>query len=163
YGTLGNDNVDMFQYFNNYSFNNTYVIGTDKHPGIDLTKLANPRITWEVAKKTDVGLNAKVFKNFTLEFIYFQQDRSNILAPRGASIPGVSGIVNPWKDPNNPTSYVPLVPYENIGHVKSTGFETTVGYQHPGAFWWGVSANMTLAKSRIIFIDEAAGTLDYQR
>lgn len=166
YGQLGNDNVDLFQYFTNYSFNNTYVIGADKHVGVDLTKLANPFITWEVSKKTDIGLNAKVFKNFTVEFIYFQQDRSNILAPRGASIPGVTGIVNPWKNPAPaPTDppYVSLVPSENIGKVKSTGFETTVGYQHQGAFRWGVSANMTLAKSKIMFIDEAAGTLDYQR
>jgi TonB-linked SusC/RagA family outer membrane protein len=166
YGQLGNDNVDLFQYFTNYSFNNTYVIGGDKHVGVDLTKLANPFITWEVSKKTDIGINAKVFKNFTVEFIYFQQNRSNILAPRGASVPGVTGIVNPWKNPAPAATdppYVSLVPYSNIGHVKSTGFETTVGYQHQGTFRWGVSANMTLAKSKIIFIDEAAGTLDYQR
>lgn len=162
HGQLGNDNVGQFQYFNNYSFNNTYTIGGDKHPGIDLTKLANPNITWEVSKKTDVGLNATIFRNFTLEFIYFRQDRSDILAARNASIPGVSGIVNPYND--NSVNYVPLVPFENIGKVKSTGFETTLGYtKHQGNFWYGASANMTLAKSQIIFIDEAPGVLDYQR
>lgn len=161
YGQLGNDNVGQFQYFNNYSFNNTYVIDGDKHPGIDLTKLANPNITWEVAKKTDIGLNATVFRDFTVEFIYFRQDRSDILAARNASIPGVSGIVNPYN--TGSTDYVPLVPFENIGRIKSTGFETTVGYRHQGAFWYGASANMTLAKSEIIFIDEASGMLDYQR
>jgi TonB-linked SusC/RagA family outer membrane protein len=162
HGQLGNDNVGQFQYFNNYSFNNTYTIGSDKHPGIDLTKLANPNITWEVSRKTDVGLNATIFRNITLEFIYFRQDRSDILAARNASIPGVSGIVNPYND--NSANYVPLVPYENIGKVKSTGFETTLGYnKHQGNFWYGASANMTLAKSQIIFIDEAPGVLDYQR
>ena len=162
HGQLGNDNVGQFQYFNNYSFNNTYTVGSDKHPGIDLTKLANPNITWEVSKKTDVGLNATIFRNITLEFIYFRQDRSDILAARNASIPGVSGIVNPYND--NSVNYVPLVPFENIGKVKSTGFETTLGYmKHQGNFWYGASANMTLAKSQIIFIDEAPGVLDYQR
>ncbi|SHH24019.1 TonB-linked outer membrane protein, SusC/RagA family [Chryseolinea serpens] len=162
HGQLGNDNVGQFQYFNNYSFNNTYTVGSDKHPGIDLTKLANPNITWEVSKKTDVGLNATIFRNVTLEFIYFRQDRSDILAARNASIPGVSGIVNPYND--NTDKYVPLVPFENIGKVKSTGFETTLGYsKHQGNFWYGASANMTLAKSQIIFIDEAPGVLDYQR
>jgi TonB-linked SusC/RagA family outer membrane protein len=162
HGQLGNDNVGQFQYFNNYSFNNTYTVGSDKHPGIDLTKLANPNITWEVSKKTDVGLNATIFRNITLEFIYFRQDRSDILAARNASIPGVSGIVNPYND--NTDKYVPLVPFENIGKVKSTGFETTLGYsKHQGNFWYGASANMTLAKSQIIFIDEAPGVLDYQR
>jgi len=162
HGQLGNDNVGQFQYFNNYSFNNTYTIGGDKHPGIDLTKLANPNITWEVSRKTDVGLNATIFRNITLEFIYFKQDRSDILAARNASIPGVSGIVNPYND--NSANYVPLVPFENIGKVKSSGFETTLGYnKHQGNFWYGASANMTMAKSQIIFIDEAPGVLDYQR
>jgi TonB-dependent starch-binding outer membrane protein SusC len=161
YGQLGNDNVNQFQYFNNYSFNNTYVLGADKHPGIDLTKLANKNITWEVSKKTDIGLNATVLRNFTLEFIYFMQDRSDILAVRNASIPGISGIVNPYND--NSANYNPLVPSENIGKVKSRGIETTVGYKHQGDFWYALSANMTYAKSEIVFIDEAPSVLDYQR
>jgi TonB-dependent starch-binding outer membrane protein SusC len=156
YGELGNDNVGQFQYFNNYTFNNTYVIGGDKHPGIDLTKIANPEITWEVAKKTDIGLNTTILRNFTLEFIYFKQDRTEILAARNASVPGVSGIVNPHGSD-------PLVPSQNIGEVKSNGIEATVGYKHQGDFWYGVSANMTYAKSKVEFIDEAPGVLDYQR
>lgn len=156
YGSLGNDNVDQFQYYNNYSFNNKYVIGDGTiHPGIDLTKLANESITWEVAKKLDIGLNAIVAHDFNVELIYFQQKRSDILATRNASIPSVSGIVNPY-------SGDPLVPDENIGKVNNEGFEATVGYTHSGAFHFNVSANMTYAKSKVIFIDEAAGTLDYQ-
>jgi TonB-linked SusC/RagA family outer membrane protein len=161
HGQLGNDNVNQFQYFNNYSFNNVYVIRADKHPGIDLTKLANPSITWEVAKKTDIGLNATVLRNFTFEFIYFMQDRSDILTIRNASIPGSSGIVNPYDDKS--ANYNPLVPSENIGKVKSRGIETTIGYKHQGDFWYNISANMTYAKSEVVFIDEALTVLDYQR
>ncbi|PWK22371.1 TonB-linked SusC/RagA family outer membrane protein [Arcicella aurantiaca] len=157
YGSLGNDNVGQFQYYNNYSFNNAYVIGTDLiHSGIDITKLANPNITWEVSKKTDIGLNATVFDNFSLELIYFKQQRSDILAARNASIPNVSGIVNPYGSGS-------LVPDQNIGKVSSSGIEATVGYNHRGAFRYNVSANATYAKSNIEFIDEAAGALDYQR
>ncbi|HTJ53144.1 MAG TPA: TonB-dependent receptor, partial [Cyclobacteriaceae bacterium] len=158
YGTLGNDNVGAFQYFNNYSLSNSvYTIGSDKHAGIDLTKLANPNITWEVAKKTDIGINATFLKNFSLEFIYFQQHRTKILTTRNASIPGVSGIVNPY-------SGNALVPSENIGKVNSNGIEATLGYnKRQGDFWYGVSANFTFAKSKIVFIDEAPDLLDYQR
>ena len=157
YGSLGNDNVGQFQYYNNYSFNNSYVIGTDLiRSGIDITKLANPNITWEVSKKTDIGLNATIFDNFTLEFIYFKQQRSDILAARNASIPNVSGIVNPFGSGS-------LVPDENIGKVSNSGIEATVGYNHRGEFRYNVSANATYAKSNIEFIDEAAGALDYQR
>lgn len=160
YGILGDDNIGAFQYFENYSFNNVVVLdngsGASVQPGVDQTKLANPDITWETAKKTDIGINATFLRNFTLEAIYFKQVRSNILAYRNASLPGTSGIVNPYGGN-------PLVPAENIGKVNSSGFEGTLGYNHPGAFSWGVSGNFTYAKSKIIYIDEAAGTLSYQR
>lgn len=157
YGTLGNDNVGLFQYFDNYSFNNQYVIGGSIHPGIDVTKLANPNITWETATKMDLGLNATLFQNFTLEFIYFQQKRSDILTQRNASVPQVSGIVNPYNGD-------PLTPSENIGKVNSDGIEATLGYSgRVGEFNYTIGGNMTFAKSKIVFIDEAPATLAYQR
>ncbi|HEU4555085.1 MAG TPA: TonB-dependent receptor, partial [Chitinophaga sp.] len=158
YGTLGNDNVGLFQYFDNYSFSNQYVVGSNIHPGIDITKLANPNITWETARKMDLGINAIFLQHFSLEFIYFQQKRSNILTQRNASISQVSGIVNPFGSD-------PLVPSENIGKVNSNGIEATLGYDNStgSGLHYHVSGNFTLAKSKIIFIDEASGALDYQR
>ena len=155
-GSLGNDNVGQFQYLNNYSFLNQFVLGSSIVPGIDLTKLANPGIRWEEAVKTDIGLEAVFLKNFNLEFILFDQKRSNILATRNASIPSVSGIVNPYGGS--------LVPSENIGKVNSHGLEATLGYnKRQRTFSYGVSGNFTYAKSKIIFVDEAAGVLAYQR
>lgn len=158
YGTLGNDNVGLFQSFDNYSFSNQYVIGSAIHSGIDLTKLGNPNITWETAEKMDVGLNAQFLRHFSLEFIYFKQKRSDILTQRNASIPQVSGIVNP-------NGSDPLVPSENIGKVNSSGIEATLGYDNRtnSGVGYRISGNMTYAKSKVIFIDEAAGTLAYQR
>ncbi|SHN40906.1 TonB-dependent receptor [Chitinophaga sp. CF418] len=158
YGTLGNDNVGLFQYFDNYSLNNQYVIGSAIHSGIDLTKLGNPNITWEVAKKMDIGFDARFLKHLSLEFIYFQQKRSDILTPRNASIPQISGIVNPYNADA-------LVPSENIGKVNSSGIEATVGYDNrtTSGIGYHINANLTYAKNKVIFIDEAAGTLDYQR
>jgi len=161
YGILGNDNVNPYQFYNNYSFANYYIIGTDIHPGIDLIKLANPEITWETAKKTDIGFNITFLKNFSAEFIYFKQQRSNILTARNASIPATSGIVNPYDDGS--TNYNPLVPSENIGKINNKGFEATLGYNHVGVISYNVGANVTYAKSEIIYIDEASGTLEYQK
>jgi TonB-linked SusC/RagA family outer membrane protein len=164
YGSLGNDNVNGFQYFDNYVLvNNGFVASAPGsgsntiQPNVNLVKLANPNITWEVAKKLDVGINATFLHNFTIEAIYFQQKRSDILAARNASLPGTSGIVNPYGSD-------PLVPSENIGKVNSNGFEATLGYNHASnKFNWGISGNITYAKSKIVFIDEASGTLGYQR
>ncbi|SEB15017.1 SusC/RagA family TonB-linked outer membrane protein [Pedobacter hartonius] len=160
YGVLGDDIIGAYQYFDNYSSNNTVVFdngsGASVQPGFALTKIANPNITWETAKKTDIGINAVFLKNFTLEAIYFRQVRSDILAYRNGSLPGTSGIVNP-------ITGNPLVPAENIGKINNNGFEATLDYNHRGVFSWGAGANFTYAKSKVVYVDEAAGTLPYQR
>ncbi len=156
YGELGGDRVGFNQFINNYSFNNQYTLGSGIVPGVDLIKLANYHITWEVSKKTDFGLNAIFLKDFNFEFVYFKEKRTNLLLPRNASIPNVTGIVNPFGSGT-------LVPDENIGRVDNNGIESTLGYNHRGNFNWGISGNVTFAKNKQVFIDEAAGELDYQR
>lgn len=161
YGALGNDNVGLFQYFTNYSLKNQFVVQTADGPvivpGLDLTKLRNLNIHWEDARKTDIGIEGVVFNDFSFEIIYFRQQRSNILAVRNASIPFVSGIVNPFGSD-------PLVPSENIGKVDNNGIEATAGYtKRKGQWRYGITGNFTYAKSNIVFIDEAAGALSYQK
>ncbi|TFF35687.1 TonB-dependent receptor [Mucilaginibacter psychrotolerans] len=165
YGSLGNDNVNGFQYFDNYVLvSNGFVASVPGsgsntiQPNVNLVKLANPNITWETARKLDIGLNATFLHNFTVEAIYFKQKRSSILATRNASLPGTSGIVNPYGSD-------PLVPSENIGKVNSEGVEGSLGYNSTTSskFTWGISGNITYAKSNVVFIDEASGALDYQR
>lgn len=153
YGVLGNDNVGLFQYFNNYALNSQYVINGVVHPGYDLTLLANPLITWERAKKLDIGLNAVFLNDFSLELIYFQQKRSDILARRNASIPQLSGINSA------------IIPSENIGKVNNDGIEATLSYnkslnKDASIF---LSGNITYAKSKIVDIDEAPGTPEWQK
>jgi hypothetical protein len=133
------------------------VLGGSIVPGIDLTKLANKQVHWEVAHKTDIALEGIIMKNLFFEFIYFQQKRDNILTIRNASIPNVSGIVNPYGSD-------PLVPAENIGKVNSNGVEASLGYyNHKGKFHYGGGGNFTFAKSKVIFLDEAPAVLDYQK
>jgi TonB-linked SusC/RagA family outer membrane protein len=158
YGKLGNDNITLFQYFDNYSFNNRYVLDGNITPGVDITKLNNPNITWESTTKLDIGINTVFLQHFSLEFIYFQQKRSNILTQRNASIPQVSGIVNPY-------DAEPLVPSENIGKINNNGIEATLGYNNTtqSGIHYNINANITYAKSKIVFIDEAPGVLSYQK
>jgi TonB-linked SusC/RagA family outer membrane protein len=157
WGSLGNDNINSFQYFNNYSFNSQVVLGTSIVPGIDLTKLANREVHWEVAHKTDIALEGIIMKDLFFEFIYFRQKRDNILTNRNASIPNVSGIVNPFGSD-------PVVPAENIGKVNSNGLEASLGYYNKkGKFHYGGGGNFTFAKSKVIFMDEASGVIANQK
>jgi TonB-dependent starch-binding outer membrane protein SusC len=129
------------------------VINGSISPGYDLTLLGNPYITWETAKKMDIGINAVVLHDFNVELIYFQQKRSNILEPRNGSVPQVSGINSA------------IIPYANIGKVNSSGVEATVSYDKTlgNGFSYHASGNFTYAKSKIINIDEASGTPAWQR
>lgn len=156
YGELGGDNIAPNQFVNNYIFRNAYTLGSSIYPGIDLYKLANQAITWEVSKKTDIGLNARLLDKFDFEFIYFNEKRSDILLPRNASIPGVTGISNPYDDES-------LVPAENIGRVDNNGIEATLGYQHTGKVNFGVAGNVTFVKSNVVFRDEAPGIPEWQK
>lgn len=158
YGELGGDNVGANQFINNYRFNSVYTLGDGLYPGIDLEKLANPSITWEVSKKTDLGFNARFLNKFNMEFIYFMENRSRILLPRNASIPGSTGIVNPIENDNT----IPLVPSENIGRVDNRGLEATLGYTHTGNMSFGISGNVTYVKSNVVFRDESPAILPYQ-
>ncbi|MCX2429414.1 MULTISPECIES: SusC/RagA family TonB-linked outer membrane protein [unclassified Pedobacter] len=170
YGSLGSDLISPYQYFDNYTLIGNGFVASNPgsgvnviQPNVNLVKLANPIVGWERANKLDIGINATFLKNFTLEAIYFNQKRSDILLTRNASIPGTSGIVNPFPEPNN-SAVFPLVPSENIGKINSSGVEASLGYNHSSEnFSWGATGNITYAKSKIIFIDEASGTLDYQR
>jgi TonB-linked SusC/RagA family outer membrane protein len=153
YGELGNDNVGLFQFFDNYSLNSQYVINGVIVPGYDLSLLGNPNITWEKARKTDIGINATVLNSLNFEFIYFQQKRTDILAVRNASVPQVSGINSA------------IIPMANIGKVNSAGVEASLSYEkslHNG-FSYRIGGNFTYAKSKIVDIDEASGIPAWQK
>jgi len=154
YGKLGNDRVNPYQYLDNFSYS-TGVFTTGNSPnatGINYNLLANPNITWEVANKYNIGLDGTIFKDISFELNAFKEKRSNILAQRSSSIPGVTGIS---------TSQIPD---ENIGSVQNQGFEASVNYQKRFNDWsFNVGGNITYAKSKVLYLDEAPNTLSYQK
>ena len=54
---------------------------------------ANPNITWERARKSDIGLEATLWKGLlNIEADYFYEKRSNMLANPGVIVPVEYGI-----------------------------------------------------------------------
>jgi hypothetical protein len=69
----------------------------------------------------------------------------------------VSGIVNEYGEPN-------IIPDENLGKVKNSGFETQLGFNKTvGDLNITLGGNFTYNKSEVIFLDDAAGIPDYQK
>ena len=150
YGEIGNDRVGSFQYLQAYSFGNNYVFGGNDVPGIYSNTLPNPNITWEVSKKTDIGLETSMWKGLLgIEFTYFKEKRSNILTSRQLSIPAILGF--------------PGLPPENIGKVDNHGFELTLRHRNSfNELKYTIEGNMSFARSKIIYMDETPQAEPYQ-
>lgn len=150
WGLMGNDNVGAYQYLSLYSYGGSYVFGNDISQGIYQNVTANPDITWEKANTYNVGISSQFLGGkYSLDFDYFYSRRNDILVARNASVPTYSGL---------------SLPDENIGKVANHGFEIAASYNdHLGDFSWGINGNFSYARNKVIFMDEAAKTPDWQR
>jgi TonB-linked SusC/RagA family outer membrane protein len=153
WGILGNDRVANFQYFQLYNLvENSYIFGENRVREIGLTPstVPNPNITWETSEKYNFGVDFRLKNNIlTGSLDLFYENRSDILAPRNASIPVYSGLE---------------LPDENIGRVTNQGMELKLN--HRGKIKninYTLGGQFTYARSEIKFIDEAANVPDWQR
>lgn len=166
YGLLGNDRVKAFQYLNTFNMRSSnYVLDGTPVPTFGINQLANPNITWETARKLDIGFETTLFDDWTFEFDFFHEDRVDLLAPRSGSLPYVSGIVNEYPSGTGNGQVPPIIPDENMAQVKNGGFEMQLGYNHTfgGGIRLNVSGNFTYNKSEVVFIDDPEGIPEYQK
>ena len=81
-------------------------------------------VTWEVADKTDIGVDMRLLNNkLNLQFDYFKESREGIYLRR-SSIPSYVGMINN--------------PYGNIGKVENKGFELSVNYANSWGGDWSL-------------------------
>ncbi len=152
YGELGNDRVGSYNYLQSFFIGNNYVFGTSDAPGIYASLLSNPNITWERAKKTDLGLEAQLWKGkLGIDFTYWTQKRDNILYRRNLSVPATFGF--------------PTLPFENLGKVNSHGFELVLTNRGNigGQVSYNVSGNVAYNISKAVFLDEVPPSRAYQK
>ncbi len=155
WGKTGNDNVSAFNYLQTYLLGTGYgySLGSDAHQvsSIVLGPTPNPNITWEVATTTDIALESQFFKGkLGLSIDYFRSMRSNILITRAESVPGYTGLT---------------LPNENLGKVLNRGVEIDAYYNNRvnRDFSFTIRGNMTFARNKVIFMDEAKDVPAYQR
>lgn len=148
YGKVGNDQIgssyDRFFYLSQVEMDGTgYWFGTDRkyRSGISIGRYANDLITWEVAKKTNLGIELGLFKDLTILADYFMETRENILQTR-ANIPTTMGLR--------------VIPQSNVGAARGKGFEMELKYQKNFTkdVWTVVNGNFTYASSRFKKFEE---------
>lgn len=158
---MGNDRVPGYQYLTKFTFGgsqgainrNYYIFGESpvQYNSFFNTNVPNPDITWELAYSKNVGLNFTMFNNkLSGDVNYFFQKRTNILVTRNASVPVYTAL---------------QLPQENIGKVDNYGFEFELGYQDriTEKLSYNLNANMTLAKNKVVYLDEAANVPEWRK
>lgn len=155
YGEVGNDKIGGSRYLylpstwtyrgdypaGGYYFGDTN--GSAKDPyytGAREAGVGNPNVTWERAKKTNLGLEIRLFNNrasFVAE--YFQEKRDNILWSLG-TVPDLVGA---------------SLPPSNIGKVENHGYELQMGWEdNIGPVGYSIGSFISYTRNKIIFMDE---------
>lgn len=152
WGKLGNDRVDAFQYLSTYNMENGAILGETPvlNKGFVPGRIGNPNITWEKVDSKNIAIDGNLWNGmlgFTLE--YFHQRRTDILTKKQASIPSYTGLI---------------LPDQNIGEVKNQGFELLLSHRnHIGDVNYFVTGNMTFAKNKVVYFDEAPNIPEWRR
>ncbi len=149
YGESGALAGSPFQYLSTYSvFGPAYVVGGNVTQGITPNIEGNPNITWERAKKSDIGLEAALWKGLlNIEADYFFEKRSNMLVSPNVVVPIEYGI---------------SLSQANAGIMKNQGIEFSVSssYRISKDFEVTLGGNFTYAKNTLLQVFETATTYD---
>lgn len=151
YGLVGNDAIgseyDRFFYLSNVNMEaggmgaSFGTLSDYNRSGILVSRYSNPDITWEKAKKTNIGFEMSLKNKLTVEADYFHEYRSNILMTR-ASIPPTMGLSAEVR--------------ANVGEASSQGIDGSLNYtDYFGPdFWIRARANYTFATSQFKVYEE---------
>ena len=143
WGVTGNQNipnriVDTFGGGRGDTFYDIGGTGATIQPGFKTATLGNPNLKWEENHSTNLGLDfefAQSKGNFTVDV--YRRNTDNLLF-----------------DPPQPTTGGSAAPpILNIGSMRNTGIDFSIGYHTVGTTVWSVSFNGSHYKNQITKID----------
>ncbi len=152
YGEVGNDRIgnDRFLYLDQvsvgtggYSPSLGLLPGQSVGTTININQLKNEQLQWEVARKTNIGIEIGFLNAFNLTVDLFNERRDNILRNRG-TIPVLNGL------PNG------VLPPVNIGIINNKGYEAEFSYKKAVTkdLFIQSRVNISYATNRQEFADE---------
>lgn len=160
YGKVGSDvmmdggNRIRFPYLYTLDYTDSgYNFGTASYgnsfTGIHYSQLASNNVTWEVARKSDLGFDIVLFRNkFSLTVDYFYEKRTGQYMKRNY-LPSMGGFESS--------------PWANVGSISSEGFDGNFSYHDNfGAVDLTVRGNITYSKNKVLVSDEQFNTYPYQ-
>ena len=138
YGQVGNDNMNGARFAFLTLWNGSYE-----------SQIGNDKLEWEKANKYNIGLETRLFKNFSFEADVFYERRDNILISATGLVPtgmfGTGGVYNSG-----------IIPKINAGEIENKGFELMGGYQKTFRkdFHVDVRLNGAYNRNKVLFLSE---------
>lgn len=152
YGTLGNDQVKLWQYMSEFVYSDITTIGGGNVNSIAVYKdlFPNPNITWEKSSTFDVGLEGLLWQGLLgFEIDFFAKRTKDILAPQIRTIPETFGAT---------------LPDVNYGILDNKGLEISLTHSHQiGDFTYRIGGNFSFVRNKVIQFDESETTPDYYK
>lgn len=150
YGVLGNDLINPNQYVGLFNGEATYLFGGQLVNGTAIGSLPNADVRWEEARKLDIGLDMRLWKDkIELTADYFNDERADLLIP---DIP-ISGIIGT----GGPGGRFPTI---NAGDVVNRGFEFAINYEdNIGDFNFGINYTAAFIHNEVTRVNNGTGFL----
>lgn len=154
FGLVGNDQIgdadDRFFYMSQVNQGAGTAPGfglnfnsPSNRPTTSITRYANDDITWEVAKKLNVGIEATILNDLSIQADYFRENRSKILMDRAFVTPemGFEAKIR-----------------ANVGEAFAHGFDMSMDYNKyfSNGFWLTGRFNFTYSTSEFRKYEEPA-------
>ncbi|MCY1720269.1 TonB-dependent receptor [Prolixibacteraceae bacterium Z1-6] len=142
YGIMGNDAVSSFDYLTGYTISTDYyVFGASPAPIIASAGLANPDITWETMKMSNVGIDGTFWDGlFGFEIDGFYRLREDILAQPSEQVPGTFGA---------------SLPKTNINKRDNRGIEIALTHMNKiGDFSYDISPMFAWTRGKYVELEE---------
>ena len=127
--TINISNLDINQA--NYAYNGSTITS-----GAILSAVGNPDIKWETTVSTNVGIDLDLFNNkLNLSLEGYIIETEDLLTP------GQLGTTGPDA----------LPPFVNLGDIKNTGIDFSIGYNNEtdSGFAYGITANLSHYKNEV--------------
>jgi len=119
WGRLGNERISLYYpAFDVLEAGQYYSFGGKVYQGTATTLLANKDITWEVTEQINLGLDAVLFKTYSVGINLFRKNTYDILGK--IDIPLSLGL---GTSPD-------AKPYQNIGSMRNEGVEMSFNYEN---------------------------------
>ena len=144
WGKLGNQTLpvdnptinisSLNERYANYSFN-----GTSKTTGAILTQVGNPNLKWETSVTTNFGIEFGMIDNkLSIEMEGYQIKTEGLITRDYSLI--------------SSTAIDAAAPFVNLGDIKNTGFDLSIGYHDTNDSGWvyGIDVNLSHYKNEVI-------------